>query len=63
MVERASILEEQGLKPIDALHVASAEISDSQYFLACDDRLIRRYQGNINVMNPVNFVLSITGES
>ena len=40
VIQRATILEEQGLKVIDALHVASAEISNSQYFLACDDRLI-----------------------
>jgi predicted nucleic acid-binding protein len=62
VIIRASILEQQGLKKIDALHVASAEISNSRYFLACDDRLIRRYQGNMNVMNPVNFILSLTGE-
>ena len=62
VIQRASILEKQGLKTIDALHVASAEISNSQYFLACDDRLIRRYKGSMNVMNPVSFVLSITGD-
>ena len=62
IIERAQELEQQGLGTIDALHVACAEAANSDYFLTCDDRLIRRYQGSLNVVNPVNFVLAMTGE-
>lgn len=61
IIARAKELEKQGLKTIDALHIACAEAVSSQYFLTCDDRLIRRYQGSLNVINPVDFVLSIVG--
>lgn len=58
---RARQLEQQGLGAIDALHVACAEAAGSDYFLTCDDRLIRRYQGVLQAINPVNFVLGMTG--
>ena len=60
---RAEELEQQGLKAIDALHVACAEAAGSEYFLTCDDRLVRRYQGEkLRVLNPVDFVVRIGGE-
>jgi predicted nucleic acid-binding protein len=40
---RGERLEQQGLKAIDALHVACAEAAGSKYFLTCDDRLIKYY--------------------
>lgn len=58
---RARQLEQQGLGTIDALHVACAEAAGSDYFLTCDDRLIRRYQGVLQAINPMNFVLGMTG--
>lgn len=62
IVQQATLLESQGLGAIDALHVACAEEAECDYFLTCDDRLVRRYSGNLKVMNPVSFVLEITGE-
>jgi predicted nucleic acid-binding protein len=59
--EQALELEKQGLKAIDALHIACAEAAGSEYFLTCDDRVLRRYQGGIKVLNPVDFVLSVDG--
>jgi len=59
--ERAQELGKEGLKAIDAMHVACAEAAGSECFLTCDDRVIRRYQGRIKVFNPVDFVLSRTG--
>ena len=53
---RAKELEAAGVKPVDALHAASAEVSGAQYFLTCDDRFIRRYKGPLAVMNPVDFL-------
>ena len=60
IIQRAKILEGEGLKQIDALHVASAEKASCDIFLACDDRLLRRYSGPLKAINPVNFVLEIT---
>lgn len=62
VTQRAKILESQGLKPVDALHVACSEMAGCDYFLTCDDRLMRRYTGALQVMNPVSFVLDMTGE-
>ena len=59
--ERAKELEKKGLKALDALHIACAEEADSGYFLTCDDRLMRRYQGKVKLLNPADFVLSIEG--
>lgn len=58
---RAQELEKDGLRAIDALHSACAEVAGSGYFLTCDDRVIRRYKGGIQVLNPVDFVLLTTG--
>jgi predicted nucleic acid-binding protein len=63
IIQRAASLESQGLGAIDALHVACAEASGCDYFLTCDDRLVRRYSGQLKVVNPVSFVLEITGET
>ena len=51
-------LETQAIKAIDALHVACAEASNSDYFLTCDKRLINRCQGlMLKTINPVDFIL------
>jgi predicted nucleic acid-binding protein len=56
--QRAENLEHNGLKAIDALHVACAEAVDSNYFITCDKRLINRSSGlTMKVINPVDFVL------
>lgn len=60
---RATKLVEQGLGEVDAFHVSCAETAGSDYFLTCDDRLIRRYQGQVRATNPVNFILEATGEN
>jgi len=57
--KRALVLESQRLEPFDALHLACAEEARAEYFITCDDRIIKRYQGEaLKVMNPVNFVIS-----
>ncbi len=62
IIERGRELEEQGLKTMDALHVACAEAAECEYFLTCDKRLIRRYPGAMKIINPANFILELTGE-
>lgn len=61
--QRAIALEALGLKPLDALHVASAEAVDADYLLTCDDRLPRHYTGPLNILNPVTFVLKLSQSS
>jgi predicted nucleic acid-binding protein len=60
IIQRAKILEQEGIKQMDALHIAAAENAGCEVFLACDDRLLRRYQGPLKAMNPVNFILELT---
>lgn len=59
--QRAEQLERDGLKAIDALHVACAEAAHSVYLLTCDKRLINRCLGlTLKVANPVDFVLEMS---
>ena len=57
-------MEQQGLKAIDALHIAAAELSDSDYFVTCDKRLINRCRElALKVVNPVDFIVEIEDEN
>ncbi|MDM8558813.1 PIN domain-containing protein [Candidatus Parabeggiatoa sp. HSG14] len=59
--KEAKQLENEGIKPMDALHVACAEFMGCDYFLTSDDRLIKRYKSNIlQVKNPVEFIFLLT---
>lgn len=40
--ERAKHLNTIGIKPLDALHVASAEVAKADYFCTCDDKLLKK---------------------
>lgn len=61
--QRGQQLEHNGLKAIDALHIACAEAASSSYFITCDKRLINRCSAlAMEVMNPVNFVLEISSD-
>jgi predicted nucleic acid-binding protein len=61
--KRSEELEQNGLKAIDALHVACAEAVNTNYFITCDKRLINRCSGlTVKVINPVDFVLEMSGD-
>jgi predicted nucleic acid-binding protein len=61
--KRAEELEKDGLKAIDALHVACAEAVNSDYFITCDKRLINRCSKlTMKVMNPADFVLEMSSD-
>ncbi|MBI4824266.1 MAG: PIN domain protein [Nitrospirae bacterium] len=52
-------LESKGVKPRDALHLACATKGRAEYFLTCDDRLIKRVSLlglDIKAMNPIRFI-------
>ena len=51
------------VKPRDAIHLASAEVGDCDYFVTCDDDLIRLVQRTrirpklrLQAINPVEFI-------
>lgn len=57
---RALALEQAAVKALDALHLACAEAAGAERFLTCDDRLIRRYSGQMIVESPVTFTTGLT---
>jgi predicted nucleic acid-binding protein len=64
--QRAETLESKGIKALDALHLACAEMARCDYFITSDDRLIRKYQTlseqELQTCNPTEFVRLVTGE-
>jgi len=58
---KAHDFEKEGLRAMDALHLACAEAAGVNYFLTCDDKVVNRYKGRkIKVINPIEFILIIT---
>ena len=47
---RAAELEARGLKPLDALHLASAEAAKVEYFCTADDKLLERGKANAKIV-------------
>ena len=59
---RAVSLERAGFEPIDALHLACAEASEAEYFVTCDDNIIKKARKDqamvqMAVCGPLEFVL------
>lgn len=60
---RAKVLETEGVKSFDALHVASAEAGGCDYLLTTDKRLINRCKNlALKVINPVDFIVEVSDE-
>jgi predicted nucleic acid-binding protein len=65
MTARAKELECMGIKPYDALHVASAEYGKADIFLTTDRRLINaagRARAKVEVKNPLRWLLEVLYE-
>ena len=60
---RAKQLQNEGLKPMDSFHLASAENGHAEYFCTCDDRLIKRAKAlksvKIKMVTPVELAEEI----
>jgi len=59
--ERAREIAQQGIAPLDALHLASAERAGAEWFVTCDDRVLRkarrgRLTVGVKISTPVEFV-------
>ncbi len=59
LASRAQEIEASGIKCLDALHLACAEILKVDYFVTCDDRIIRKYTGTVVVINPVELTMRV----
>jgi predicted nucleic acid-binding protein len=61
--QRAKDLEQRGIKALDALHLASAEVEHVDYFCSCDDRLVKRAKTfpdvAVNVVTPLELIQEI----
>ena len=60
---RSRNLVESGFKPLDALHLASAEEAGADYFCTCDDRFLRRAEAlenlRVQVVSPTELISEI----
>ncbi len=62
MRKRANALVAQGVGDLDALHIAAAESQGADYFVTCDDPLIRKAKKirlGVKVVNPVSFIWEV----
>ena len=61
---RAREFEETGMKPLDALHLASAVEAEADFFCTCDDRLLKRAReaetGRTRVVSPLELVTEVS---
>jgi predicted nucleic acid-binding protein len=62
--ERARAFLEEGIKPVDALHLASAVEAKADYFCTCDDRFLKRAKavdtGQTKVVSPLELITEVT---
>jgi len=57
VLRTAQTYEALGIKPRDALHLSCAIKGKAEYFLTCDDKLIKKaVHPELRVINPVRFV-------
>ena len=64
MIEiRATELEQQGIKAVDALHWASAEYAQVDYFCTCDDRFYRKIKSlaidTLKIVTPLELAQEV----
>ena len=58
----AKKFERSGIKPLDALHLASAQIANADYFCTCDDRFLRKAKRLVNLTTKVVSPLELIEE-
>jgi predicted nucleic acid-binding protein len=56
--------ETSGMKPLDALHLASAIAADADFFCTCDDRFLKRARGaetgRTRIVSPLELVTEVS---
>ncbi|MBI4524955.1 MAG: PIN domain-containing protein [Deltaproteobacteria bacterium] len=62
--EYARKFQAEGMKPLDALHLASAVMAKADYFCTCDDRFLQRAKaadtGQTKVVSPLELITEVT---
>ena len=60
VVHKAEQYTAAGVKPLDALHLATAVEAGADYFCSCDDRLLKRAKGletgSVQVVSPLELI-------
>jgi predicted nucleic acid-binding protein len=59
ILKRAQEIEVCGIIGLDSLHLACAELLEADCFVTCDDKILKKYRGNLDVKNPTEFVMDI----
>ena len=59
---RAREFNRLGMKPLDALHLASAEAAGADYFCTCDDRFLKRAKAVQDLKTRVVSPIALIGE-
>ena len=64
IIERAKAIESLGFKSIDALHISMAERGTSEYFVTCDDAIIKKAKAvhdrlKVRVLGVLEFSLEV----
>ncbi len=62
--EQARTFQAKGIKPMDALHLASAIVAKADYFCTCDDRFLKRAKTvdtrQTKVVSPIELFMEVT---
>jgi len=59
IIAKAREFETIGIRPRDAIHLAGALKGEAEYFLTCDNKLIKKSSElgiNLKIMNPLKFI-------
>ena len=65
LIQRAKLIEQKGIKALDALHIASAELLQSDYMITTDNEVVKKYQKHaeffkkIKICNPILFLTEV----
>ena len=50
LIKRAKNIEQKGIKPLDALHIASAEFLKSDYMITTEADIVQKYKTSIIII-------------
>ena len=62
IMNRASMYEQMGLNGMDAVHVACAEKARADFFVSCDDRLLKKLEQTGSVGVPFCSLISVISQ-
>ena len=57
ILSKSNEIIKSGIKPTDALHVASAIMGNADFFLTVDDQILKYKTDEIRIINPIMFVM------